>query len=311
MTFSTSAVAVCCCSASARSRVLALHLVEQPRVLDGDRRLVGETLDELDLALRERLGLGPAQAENPDKFVVAHQRNHDDCAIAAQSGARLVEIVGVGPGVGEMCDVARARGSPGVKRITDRDGILARLALEGLRQAELRVQPASVAIPEVEGREGSATEFRRRLENGCRGQIQIERRAADHLQHVGGRGLLLQRLRQVARARLHLFEKARVLDGDHRLIGEGLDDLDFPVGEGDRLVSAARRKRRSSAFRQSRAPIAPRRRPRAFGPPAWFRLRASRGRERARPVLRGPLGPAGCPRQAARSSWQGIRGARD
>ena len=51
MTFSTSAVAVCCCSASVRSRVLRLHLVEQPHVLDRDHRLVGEGLDELDLAL--------------------------------------------------------------------------------------------------------------------------------------------------------------------------------------------------------------------------------------------------------------------
>ena len=50
MTFSTSAVAVCWASDSSRSRVAGLHLVEQPRVLDGDDRLIGEGLDELDLA---------------------------------------------------------------------------------------------------------------------------------------------------------------------------------------------------------------------------------------------------------------------
>ena len=37
-----------------------------------------------------------------------------------------------------------------------------------------------------------------------------------------GRRLLLQRLGQLARARLHLLEQAHVLDGDHRLVGEGL-----------------------------------------------------------------------------------------
>jgi hypothetical protein len=37
-------------------------------------------------------------------------------------------------------------------------------------------------------------------------RLQIERRAADHLQHVGGRGLLLQRLGEVIRTRVHLVE---------------------------------------------------------------------------------------------------------
>ena len=41
-------------------------------------------------------------------------------------------------------------------------------------------------------------------------------------QHLGGRGLLLERLGQLARARLHLVEQPHVLDRDHRLVGEGL-----------------------------------------------------------------------------------------
>ena len=57
-----------------------------------------------------------------------------------------------------------------------------------------------------------------RVEHG----LQIERRAADDLQHVGGRGLLLQRLGEIARARLHLVEQPHVLDRDHGLVGEGL-----------------------------------------------------------------------------------------
>ena len=50
MTLSTSAVAVCCC----RSKSLSRQLVEQPRVLDRDDRLVGEVLDQLDLLVGER-----------------------------------------------------------------------------------------------------------------------------------------------------------------------------------------------------------------------------------------------------------------
>ena len=56
-------------------------------------------------------------------------------------------------------------------------------------------------------------------------------RRRDDLQHLRGRGLLLQRLGQLARARLHLVEQPHVLDSDHRLVGEGLDQLDLLVGE--------------------------------------------------------------------------------
>ena len=47
-------------------------------------------------------------------------------------------------------------------------------------------------------------------------------------EHLGGRGLLFQRLGQFAGARLHLLEQPRVLDGDDGLVGEGFDQLDLP-----------------------------------------------------------------------------------
>ena len=53
MTLSTSAVAVCCCKRFAQIARARLHLVEQAHVLDGDHRLVGEGLDELDLLVGE------------------------------------------------------------------------------------------------------------------------------------------------------------------------------------------------------------------------------------------------------------------
>ena len=42
---------------------------------------------------------------------------------------------------------------------------------------------------------------------------------------------VLERGGQFARAPLHLVEQAHVLDRDHRLVGEGLDQLDLLVGE--------------------------------------------------------------------------------
>ena len=53
---------------------------------------------------------------------------------------------------------------------------------------------------------------------GCK----IAGRAADDLQHLGSRRLLLQRFGEVARALMQLVEQPRVLDGDDGLIGEGL-----------------------------------------------------------------------------------------
>ena len=41
------------------------------------------------------------------------------------------------------------------------------------------------------------------------------------------RGLLLQRFRDFAIARLDLVEQPDILDGDHSLVGEGLDQLDL------------------------------------------------------------------------------------
>ena len=62
-------------------------------------------------------------------------------------------------------------------------------------------------------------------------RLQFAGRAGDDLEHLGGRGLLLQRLGQISRARLHLVEQPHVLDRDHRLVGEGRDQLDLLVGE--------------------------------------------------------------------------------
>ena len=52
MTLSTSLVAVCCSSDFGQLARARLHLLEQPRVLDGDDGLVGEGLEQLDLRCR-------------------------------------------------------------------------------------------------------------------------------------------------------------------------------------------------------------------------------------------------------------------
>src|SRR5215510_2764788 len=63
-----------------------------------------------------------------------------------------------------------------------------------------------------------------RLDQCIEHRFQIERRATDDLEHIGSRGLLLQRLAQ-------LVEQPSVLDGDDGLSGEILHQLDLPIGE--------------------------------------------------------------------------------
>ncbi len=66
-----SLVAVCCSSASLRG-------VEQPHVLDGDRRLRGEGLDEGHLVGREQSGLAAVENDGAVRVAFAHQRNGED-----------------------------------------------------------------------------------------------------------------------------------------------------------------------------------------------------------------------------------------
>ena len=63
-------------------------LVEQPRVLDGDRRLVGEALQERKFLRGERLQLVAIDDEGADRLVVAPQRRAAHGAGAGRAGMR-------------------------------------------------------------------------------------------------------------------------------------------------------------------------------------------------------------------------------
>ncbi len=62
-------------------------------------------------------------------------------------------------------------------------------------------------------------------------RLQRVRRARDDFQHVGCRGLELQRFAQVLGAFLHFLEQADIADGDYGLVGKGLQQRDLLVAE--------------------------------------------------------------------------------
>ena len=69
------------------------------------------------------------------------------------------------------------------------------------------------SIVDVEGAELGLANARGVFQHGLEHRLEFARRAGDDLQHLRGRGLLLQRLAQ-------LVEQAGVLDGDDGLGGE-------------------------------------------------------------------------------------------
>jgi hypothetical protein len=93
--------------------------------------------------------------------------------------------------------------------------------------------PVSVAEP--------SCGFNQRVEH----RLQIECRAADYLEHVGGGGLLLQRFAQ-------FVEQARVLDRDDSLGGEVLHQLDLLAAAKEPPLSVMSLSARES-FRKPRS----------------------------------------------------------
>ena len=66
------------------------------------------------------------------------------------------------------------------------------------------------------------------LDNGLQHRLNIGRRGGDDVQDVGAAGLVREGLGQIAGAGLHLIEQLGVLDRNHRLIGEGGEQLHLP-----------------------------------------------------------------------------------
>src|SRR5262249_18954916 len=65
------------------------------------------------------------------------------------------------------------------------------------------------------------------LDDGVQDRLHVRGRAADNAEHLSRCRLMLQRLAQFCVALLEFFEEPHVLDGDHGLVGEGLEQGDL------------------------------------------------------------------------------------
>ena len=126
-------------------------------------------------------------------------------------------------------------GAPGSERATST------ASSDQLRVGDQLDQAVPIA---VDGRDRAAEQARRAVEDRLEHRRDVGRRLADDAQHVADRHLVVERLAQLARALLdlaqrlaRLVEEAHVLDRDHRLVGEDLQQPDVLLGEDARLLA--------------------------------------------------------------------------
>jgi hypothetical protein len=195
-----------------------LHLVEQPHVLDRDYRLVCEGGDKLDLFVGERLDLRLPQRNRAQRGALAQHGHHKRGPILTellrlpQRSFRRV-IFGIGQHVGDVhCATFNDGPACGCSPVRQ-DRVFRPQFFETGDVVESGGRASARPVEAENQPVGRAAQPRRRLDQRVEHGLQIEGRAADHLEHVCGGGLSLQRLPQ-------FVEKPRVLDGNDRLGGE-------------------------------------------------------------------------------------------
>src|SRR6516165_8566438 len=105
------------------------------------------------------------------------------------------------------------------------------------RESIDRVEPINISITQLDGASVRRAKLGGRLRQGAKHHLQIEGRAADDLENVGGRRLLLQRFGEIVGALTQFVEQWGVLDGDDGLSGESLLKLDLLVRKRPNLFA--------------------------------------------------------------------------
>ena len=92
--------------------------------------------------------------------------------------------------------------------------------------------PQTAILDPVNGHIIDAAQAGRIRRHRVEDRLDVGRGATDDAEDLAGRGLLLEGLRQLAVPGLELREQPHVLDGDHRLVGERLEERDLLGREG-------------------------------------------------------------------------------
>src|SRR5215472_8081812 len=173
-----------------------LQLGKQPDVFNRDHRLVGESLQQLDLRVAEWYRLHSYDVDGADRYIAAHHGDGQARTIAQRpSPLGAVRVLAVVLSIGHRDDAAfkkRAAGNGASSRwcrigASDDRRRLCRPTIVSGNRDDLTVvakDHAVDAIAQSRGARGDRVEDR----------LQICWRATDHAQNLAGGGPLLQRL---------------------------------------------------------------------------------------------------------------------
>ena len=160
------------------------------------------------------------------------------------SSASIERVFGIGLDVGDVDGVAFEQRAPERRPRSGSSGIFLTINELGREAIARRTVETPFFSARNDGLIGLA-EASGRFDECLQYRLQIESRAADDLEHVGGGGLLLQRFAQ-------LVEQPRILDGDDGLGGEVLDQLNLLVGERLDLIAGRYEDADRRSFSQQR-----------------------------------------------------------
>src|SRR5215468_7676247 len=98
-----------------------------------------------------------------------------------------------------------------------------------------RRKSQKIAVIQEDKAEHGLAKARGTLNDRIKHRLGICRRPGDDVKHLARRSLMFESFGQLALLRLHLVEQPHVLDRDHRLVGEGLEQLDLLRTKGSWL----------------------------------------------------------------------------
>src|SRR5262245_14448880 len=215
------------------------QLAEKAGVLDGNDGLRGEIGDYLNLLLREGADFLAEDDNCPHQFAFLHHRYGKYSAVSRQprelhmgEAWRQIEVIRFVLNIGDLDRLS------GRQRASERSGggrpdhwVAPPLFNKRLGCAMQRNSPKPISFGPKQHAEFRLADTNGVLQHGLKHGGYLARRTRNHLENLRGRGLLLQRLKKLARPRLHLVEQSHVLDRDHRLVGEGRDQIDLLLRE--------------------------------------------------------------------------------
>ena len=251
MTLSTSAVAVCCCSDSLKSSVLSRSSRSSRVFSMAMTAWAANCFSSVICFSEKRPLLLPEDHDVADHALVLEQRHGEKATRAPEIDQRPAVGFALAIGIrleeiGDFDDRFALQQTRGRCARAVFQRLAAAVFVIGGRQPARGGGMEQLTVKRVEHAEIGAAKLHRLAEHRVEDGNEIPGGAADHAQHFGCRGLLLERLRQLLCPCLHLVEQPHVADRDHGLIGEGLQQGDLLVAE--RMHFGAAKHDRSDAL---------------------------------------------------------------